>query len=64
MEVLHSRRGMGKSMRPELGYVRLSENASVRGALGLPVERNLFFKADRPLSRCADQAQRLESIRA
>ncbi|MGO1079316.1 DUF2958 domain-containing protein [Inquilinus sp. CA228] len=49
---------------PELGYVRLSEIASVRGALGLPVERDLFFKADQPLSRYADEAQRLGGVRA
>jgi len=32
----------------ELGYVSLRELESVRGPLGLPVERDLFFKA-RPL---------------
>ena len=42
---------------PELGSVRLSELASVRGTLGLPVERDLSFKADRPLSAYATQAQ-------
>lgn len=35
---------------PELGTVRLSELAAVRGKLGLPVERDLHFQADRPLS--------------
>jgi len=35
----------------ELGYVLLSELQSIRGALGLPVERDLYFK-DRPLSQC------------
>ncbi len=35
----------------ELGYVLLSELQSIRGALGLPVERDLYFK-DRPLSLC------------
>ncbi|MGK9235794.1 DUF2958 domain-containing protein [Inquilinus limosus] len=49
---------------PELGSVRLSEIAAVRGALGLPVERDLFFRADRPLSRYAEEAQRLGVIRA
>jgi hypothetical protein len=34
---------------PELGYVRLSEIETVRGKLGLPVERDLFFEADKPL---------------
>lgn len=49
---------------PELGSVRLSEITSVRGRLGLPVERDLHFKADRPLSRYAEEACRLGGIRA
>ncbi|WP_225772029.1 DUF2958 domain-containing protein [Inquilinus sp. Marseille-Q2685] len=49
---------------PELGSVRLSEIVAVRGRLGLPVERDLFFRADRPLSRYAEEAQRLGVIRA
>lgn len=40
---------------PELGYVSLSEIASVRGALGLPVERDIHFKATKSLSEyCHD----------
>ncbi len=35
---------------PKLGYVRLSEIAAVRGKLGLPAERDLWFEADKPLS--------------
>jgi hypothetical protein len=35
---------------PELGCVRISEIESVRGRLGLPVERDLHFTADYPLS--------------
>ena len=35
---------------PEIGYVSLAELASVRGRLGLPVERDHHFKADQPLS--------------
>lgn len=35
---------------PETGYVRLSELASARGPLGLPVERDRHFKATKPLS--------------
>jgi hypothetical protein len=35
---------------PELSYVSISELESVRGPLGLPVERDLYFKADKPLS--------------
>ena len=34
----------------ELGYVRLSELISLRGPLGLPVERDGHFTPDRPLS--------------
>ncbi|MEQ1707500.1 MAG: DUF2958 domain-containing protein [Terricaulis sp.] len=47
---------------PELGSVRLSEIASVRGKLGLPVERDLYFKADRPLSAYAGEARALGRI--
>lgn len=43
---------------PELGSVSLSEIASVRGKLGLLVERGLHFKADRSLSRYADDARK------
>ena len=35
---------------PELGYVSLSEIASIRGRLGLPVERDRFFAPTEPLS--------------
>ncbi len=35
---------------PELGYVRISELAELRGPLGLPVERDLHFTAMRSLS--------------
>src|SRR5690606_33803503 len=35
---------------PELGSVRISELESVRGALGLPVERDLHFRAVHTLS--------------
>jgi len=48
---------------PELGTVSLAEIASVRGALGLPVERDLFFTADRPLSRYAREAAAAGAIR-
>ena len=43
---------------PEIGYVSLTELASVRGRLGLPVERDLHFAADRPLSAYAAEAGR------
>jgi hypothetical protein len=41
---------------PELGYVSLSELAQVRGRLGLPVECDLYFVADKPLSAYAREA--------
>lgn len=47
---------------PELGSVRLSEIASVRGKLGLPVERDLYFTADKSLSAYADEARLLGRI--
>lgn len=42
---------------PELGYVSLAEIMEVRGRLGLPVERDLHFVADKPLSVYADEAR-------
>jgi hypothetical protein len=39
---------------PELGSVSLSELESVRGRLGLPIERDLYFTATQTLSACAD----------
>ncbi|WP_420011054.1 DUF2958 domain-containing protein [Tateyamaria sp.] len=42
---------------PEIGSVCLSEIAAVRGALGLPVERDLYFKAEKSLSEYADEAR-------
>lgn len=49
---------------PELGSVRLSEIAAVRGAFGLPVERDLHFRAVRTLGGYADEARRLGRISA
>ena len=49
---------------PELGSVRLSELASIRGRLGLPVERDLYFTADKPLSAYADDARLAGCIKA
>ena len=42
---------------PELGYVSLAELASVRGRLGLPVERDLHFTAGNTISAYADDAR-------
>lgn len=41
---------------PELGYVSLAELQSVRGRLGLPVERDLHFKAAKSISAYANEA--------
>ncbi|WP_428977747.1 DUF2958 domain-containing protein [Lichenibacterium minor] len=41
---------------PELGYVALSELRAIRGPLGLAVERDQHFIADRQLSAYADVA--------
>lgn len=53
--------GMGY---PELGSVSLSELESVRGKLGLPVERDLHFMPTKTLSAYADEARRHERIMA
>ena len=53
--------GMGFA---ELGTVSLSELASVRGRLNLPVERDLHFAPSRPLSAYADDARRQGAITA
>jgi hypothetical protein len=42
---------------PELGYVSLVELASIRGKLGLPVERDLHFTANKTISAYADEAR-------
>lgn len=41
---------------PELGSVSLGELAELRGALGLPVERDLWFAPTRTLGGYADVA--------
>ena len=53
-----------KLFTPELGSVRISEIASVRGRLGLPVERDLHFTGDKPLSAYADEARIAGYIKA
>jgi len=42
---------------PELGYVSLTELATIRGPLGLPIERDLGFNADKTLSAYAEAAR-------
>ena len=49
---------------PEIGSVRLSEIAAVRGPLGLPVERDLYFEAEKPLSEYAAEAREKGHIAA
>jgi hypothetical protein len=47
---------------PELGSVSLAEIAAVRGAFGLPVERDLWFEPDRSLSAYARDARERGAI--
>lgn len=47
---------------PELGSVSLAELRSLRGKLGLPVERDLSFTAGHPMSVYAEAARRTEGI--
>jgi hypothetical protein len=42
---------------PELGWVSLRELATVRGRLGLPVERDMHFRAEKRLSAYARDAR-------
>ncbi len=42
---------------PELGYVSLAEIRTVRGRLRLPVERDLHFRAEHPLSWYTQRAR-------
>jgi hypothetical protein len=48
---------------PELGYLSLSELASVRGRLGLPIERDRHFTATKTLSAYAAEADAAGGIR-
>jgi hypothetical protein len=47
---------------PELGWVSLQELATVRGRLGLPIERDLHFRAEKRLSAYARDARRVGQI--
>ncbi|MNL18160.1 hypothetical protein D3C87_1392920 [compost metagenome] len=42
---------------PELGYVSLAELEGLRGRRGVPIERDLYFVADRRLSDYAREAR-------
>jgi hypothetical protein len=46
--------GLGQ---PELGYVSLLELAAVRGSLGLPLERDLYFAPTRTIVAYAELAR-------
>jgi hypothetical protein len=50
---------------PELGYVLLSDLEEIKGPYGLKVERDLHFKANRPMSEyviAARAAQRIIEV--
>ena len=49
---------------PELGYVSLTELAALRGRMGLPVERDRHFEADKPISEYAREARNSQYISA
>lgn len=49
--------GLVLGLEIELGYFSLSELQSVRGALGLPVERELYFRPA-PLSQVRKRHER------
>jgi len=49
---------------PELGSVSLTELAEVRGQLGLPVERDLYFEATKTLGAYAEATRRQECTMA
>jgi hypothetical protein len=49
---------------PEVGYVSLAELATVRGRLGLPVERDRSFVANKTLSAYAEEAKHAGRIMA
>jgi len=51
--------GMGE---PELGYVSMLELAAVRGKLGLPIERDLHFVANKTISAYTEEARDLRRI--
>jgi hypothetical protein len=42
---------------PELGYVSIAELATMRGKLGLPIERDLHFTANKTISAYANEAR-------
>ena len=49
---------------PELGSVSIAEIESIRGQFGLPVERDMYFTADKSLVEYANQARIDQCIKA
>ena len=49
---------------PELGYVDMTDLASIRGSLGLPVERDRHFKADKTISAYTEEARIFSYIKS
>jgi hypothetical protein len=47
---------------PEVGSVSISEIISVKGPMGMKVERDIHFKGEAPLSVYADEARRCGQI--
>ena len=47
---------------PELGYVRLPDLIAVRGGLGLPIERDMYFTPKGPMSAYVAAANRAGAI--
>jgi hypothetical protein len=47
---------------PELGYVSMTELRDLRGPLGLSVECDLHFEADKSISAYAEEARQLRRI--
>lgn len=47
----------------EYGTMSLDELASIRGRLGLPVERDRHFEADKPLSAYFEAAQPIQRLK-
>lgn len=49
---------------PELGYISLDELMEIRGPAGLTVERDIHWKATKPLSEYATESRKAGYIRA
>ncbi len=49
---------------PELGYLSIQELAAISGPLGLKIERDRHFTADKTITAYADEARRLGQIAA